>query len=135
MMKSIVAIAVGFVLTAVLNVGTNAVLAKVAPGLIPTGAPVTDPPALVLVCAYVAAFGILGCYVTARLAPSRPLFHALVLGGIALAMSIPVTIMAWNDTPAWFNVYNLLAVMPYAYVGGRIRERQLERQAGAPAFA
>ena len=134
MAKSIVAIVAGFVLTFVLNVGTNAVLAKVAPDLIPTGAPVTDPAALVLICAYVAAFGILGCYVTARLAPSRPLFHALVLGGIALAMSIPVTVMAWNDTPAWFNVYNLLAVMPYAYIGGRIRERQLERQGGTPAF-
>ncbi len=94
----------------------------------------TDPAALVLVCAYVAAFGILGCYVTARLAPSRPLFHALVLGGIALAMSIPVTVMAWNDTPAWFNVYNLLAVMPYAYIGGRMRERQLERQGGTVAL-
>jgi hypothetical protein len=134
MARSILAIVVGFVLTAVLNVGTNAVLAKAAPDLIPTGAPVTDPAALVLVCVYVAAFGILGCYVTARLAPSRPLFHALLLGGIALAMSIPVTIMAWNDTPAWFNVYNLLAVMPYAYVGGRIRERQLERQGGTLAF-
>jgi hypothetical protein len=31
MAKSIVAIVVGFVLTAVLNVGTNAVLAKAAP--------------------------------------------------------------------------------------------------------
>jgi hypothetical protein len=134
MAKSIVAIVVGFVLTAVLNVGTNAVLAKAAPGLIPTGEPVTDPAALLLVCAYVAAFGILGCYVTARLAPSRPLFHALVLGGIALAMSIPVTVMAWNDTPAWFNVYNLLAVMPYAYIGGTIRERQLAGQGGTPAF-
>jgi hypothetical protein len=135
MVKSIMAIVAGFVLTAALNVGTNALLAKVAPGLIPTGAPVTDPAALVLVCAYVAAFGILGCYVTARLAPSRPLFHALVLGGIALAMSIPVTVMAWNDTPAWFNVYNLLAVMPYAYLGGRLRERQMEGQGGTPALA
>lgn len=135
MFKSIVAIVAGFVLTGALNVGTNAALAKAAPGLIPTGAPVTDPAALILVCAYVAAFGILGCWVTARLAPSRPLFHALVMGGLALAMSIPMTIAAWNDTPAWFNVYNLLAVMPYAYIGGRIREMQLEREGGTPSFA
>ena len=125
MVQSIIAVVVGFVLTALLNFGTNAALAMA--GVLPTGGPVTDPATLVMICAYVAAFGILGCYVTARLAPSRPLLHALVLGAVALAMSIPVTIMAWNDTPAWFNVYNLLAVMPYAYVGGRLRERQLQR--------
>lgn len=121
--QSIIAVVVGFVLTAVLNLATNAALA--AAGVIPSAGPTTDTATLVLVCAYVAAYGILGCYVTARLAPQRPLFHALVLGGVALAMSIPVMIGAWNDTPAWFNVFNLLAIMPYAYVGGKVRERQL----------
>lgn len=129
--RSILAIVAGFVLTGALNMGTNTLLSRVAPDLVPPpGTPNTNTAALLLVCAYVALFGILGCYVTARLAPSRPLLHALVMGGIALAMSIPVTISVWNDTPAWFNVYNLLAVMPYAYLGGRIRERELSRGHG-----
>lgn len=132
MIQSIAAVVAGFVLAGALNVGTNALLARVAPSLVPTGAPVTDPAALVLICAYVAAFGILGCYVTARLAPARPMLHALVTGGLAFAMSIPLTLSAWNDAPAWFNVYNLLAVMPYAWIGGRLRERQLQ---GRPARA
>jgi hypothetical protein len=134
--RSIIAVVVGFVLAGGLNVGTNLLLSRVAPELIPPGAPVTNPSALVLVCAYVAVYGILGCYVTGRLAPSRPMLHALVMGGLALAMSIPVTIQAWNDTPAWFNVYNLLAVMPYAWIGGRLAERGLGgEEQGRPAIA
>ena len=125
--RSILAIVVGFVLTAALNLGTNQLLSRAAPDLVPPpGTPNNNTTALVLICAYVAVYGILGCYVTARLAPSRPMLHALVLGALALAMSIPVTIQVWNDTPAWFNLFNLAAVMPYAWIGGRIRERQLE---------
>jgi uncharacterized membrane protein len=128
--RSILAIVVGFVLTGALNIGTNAVFAAVAPDLVPRpGTPTTNTGVLLVICAYVALFGILGCYVTARLAPSHPMRHALIMGGLALAMSIRVTISAWNDAPAWFNVYNLLAVMPYAFIGGRIREAELARGA------
>lgn len=126
--RSILAIVGGFVLAGALNVGTNTVLSRVVPEMVPPpGTPNTNTEALVVICAYVALYGILGCYVTARLAPSRPLLHTLIVGGLALAMSIPATIAVWNGTPAWFNVYNLLAVMPYAYIGGRIRERELAR--------
>lgn len=134
MVRSIVAVVVGFVLTGALNVGTNALLARVMPGLVPADGPVTDPAALILVCAYVAVFGILGCWVTARLAPSRPMLHALVLGALALAMSVPVAMQNWGDAPAWFNVFNLVAVMPYAYIGGWLREQQQAR-AGQAAVA
>lgn len=128
--RSILAIVVGFVLTGALNVGTNAVFAAVAPDLAPRpGTPTTNTGVLLVISAYVAVYGILGCYVTARLAPSHPMRHALIMGGIALAMSIPITIGAWNDAPAWFNLYNLLAVMPYAWIGGRIREVELARSA------
>jgi hypothetical protein len=128
--RSILAIVVGFVLTGALNVGANALFAAAAPDLVPRpGTPTTNTGVLLVICAYVAFFGILGCYVTARLAPSHPMRHALIMGGIALAMSIPITISAWNDAPAWFNVYNLLAVMPYAWLGGRIRETEVARAA------
>ena len=124
--RSILAIVIGFVLTGALNVGTSTLLSTAAPGLVaPPGTYNDNLAGLLLVCAYVTLFGILGCYVTARLAPSRPMLHALVLGALALAMSIPLTLQNWSDTPAWFNLYNLLAVMPYAWLAGRIREREL----------
>jgi hypothetical protein len=130
MVRSIVAVVVGFVLIGGLNAGTNALLARFAPGMVPADGPVTDTASLLLISAYVALYGILGCYVTARLAPSRPMLHALVLGALGLAFSIPVAVQNWSDAPTWFNVFNLAAVLPYAWVGGWIRERELAR---APA--
>jgi hypothetical protein len=126
--RSILAIVVGFILTGALNVGTTPSFPAWRRSWCRRRAPPNNNVAgLLVICAYVALFGILGCYVTARLAPSRPLLHALIMGGLALAMSIPMTILAWNDAPAWFNVYNLLAVMPYAWIGGTLRERQVGR--------
>jgi len=111
MIRSIVAVLTGFFLIPVLNLATNAALGRMLPEWYPAAGRVEFVPALLLSCAYVALFGILGCWVTARLAPSRPMLHALILGALGLAVSIPTAMMAWNDTPVWFNVYNLLAVM------------------------
>lgn len=130
MLRGILAVLAGLFLIPILNLATNAALGRMLPEWYPASGRVEFVPALLLSCAYVAAFGILGCYVTARLAPSRPMLHALILGALGLAVSIPTAMMAWNDAPAWFNLYNLLAVIPYAWIGGRIRERQL---AAAPA--
>lgn len=126
--RSIFAIVAGFLLTGALNVGTSTLLSRVAPDLVPPpGTPNGNTAGLILISAYVALFGVVGCYVTARLAPSRPMLHALIMGAIALVMNVAVTIPVWDNTPAWFNVYNLLAVMPYAWIGGRIRELEVAR--------
>jgi hypothetical protein len=129
MVRSIAAVVVGFVLIGALNVGTSALLARVAPGMVPTDGPVASTASLLLISAYVALYGIAGCYVTARLAPSRPMLHALIVGVLGLAISSPTALQSWDDAPAWFNVYNLLAVMPYAWLGGWLRERELARDA------
>lgn len=132
MVRSIVAVVGGFVLIGALNFATLAILGRVAPESFPPGQPVTSMAALLLTCAYVAVYGIGGCYVTARIAPSRPMLHALIVGALGLAMSIPMAIQNWSDAPSWFNAYNLLAVMPYAWLGGWLREREL---AGAGSVA
>ena len=41
----------------------------------------------VLATAYRTVFAIAGCYITARLAPDRPMMHALVLGSVGVVRS------------------------------------------------
>jgi hypothetical protein len=47
---------------------------------------------LLLTLAYVGVYAIAGCYLTARLAPERPMLHAMILGLLGLALNILGTI-------------------------------------------
>jgi hypothetical protein len=51
---------------------------------------------LLLASAYRGIYSILGCYLTARLAPHHPMHHALILGAIGVVLSTAGTIAMWN---------------------------------------
>ena len=133
--RSVGAVVLGFVLIGALSFGTNYVIGQFVPGFFDPGTRITSVPLLLGVMAYVAVFAVFGCYVTARLAPSRPMLHALVLGALGLAFNVMGSIQLWDTAPAWYHIASLLLVMPYAYLGGLIRERQLESAQPAVALA
>jgi len=78
-----------------------------------------------LATAYRILYGVLGCYVAARLAARRPMRHALLLGGIGLLLSTLGAIAMWDCGPAWYSLAVIGISMPCAWLGGRLRERQL----------
>ena len=80
MWRSIMAIFVGFVFIAVLAFGADSVLRSVMPEAYDANGRVTSVPVLILTLVYVGIFAIAGCYLAARLAPSNPMRHALILG-------------------------------------------------------
>ena len=124
--RSILAVAAGFLFIAVLAGGTGAALG--AAGYLPAnGEPMMDTGPVLLEAAYVALFAIAGCWLAARLAPSRPMRHALVLGLLGLAFNVVGAIATWGQRPDWAMLLNLALVMPYAWLGGRLREMQLGR--------
>jgi hypothetical protein len=131
--RSITAVAIGFFLIGALAFGTD--YALVASGIYP---PVTqfisDPALLGGMALYVAVFAIGGCWLTAYLAPDRPMRHALILGALGLLLNLGMFQLANARTPMWYNLLGLALVMPYAWIGGRLRERQLAG-AGGPVRA
>lgn len=133
MTRSVIAVVVGFVLIAVLSFGTDALMRGAFPALM-TGR-LESLPILVASLVYVAVYAVLGCYITARLAPDRPMRHALILGALGLVFTLAMLPMAWNAAPAWYNIVSLVMVMPYAWIGGRLRENQLARDGGVAAMA
>ena len=116
-------IAVGVVLTTITDVVLHAM------GVFPAwGQPVSDGP-LVLATAYRIVFGVLGCYVAARLAPDRPMRHAMIAGFIGFIVSIAGAVVTWNKGPAfgphWYPLALIVTALPCAWAGGWLRERQL----------
>jgi hypothetical protein len=82
--------------------------------------------ALLLATAYRAVYGVLGSYIIARLAPDRPLQHALVGGFLGLVVSIVGAAVTWNKGPAfgphWYPLALIALAMPQAWAGGRLYE-------------
>src|SRR5262245_22915035 len=82
-----------------------------------------------LATAYRSVFSILGCYITARIAPNRPILHALILGAIGVVLSIAGAAATWNKGsefgPKWYPIALVILSLPLAWVGGKILIMQL----------
>jgi hypothetical protein len=125
--RSVGAVVGGIVVGVVLTTITDVVLH--AMGVFPPwGQPVSDGP-LVLATAYRIVFGVVGSYVAARLAPDRPMRHAMIAGFIGFVVSIAGAVVTWNKGPAfgphWYPLALIVTALPCAWVGGWLRERQL----------
>ena len=126
MARSILALVGGYLLIGFLSFGADVVMHNLRPEVYLDGGRLEHVPTLLVIMLYIAVFAILGCYVTARLAPRNPMKHALILGALGVVTQVAMWSIAWNTVPAWFHIVSLALVMPYAWIGGRIRERQLE---------
>jgi hypothetical protein len=133
--RSIIAVVVGFLVIGVLAFGTDAILKSSVPGVFGPDDRVDSVTWLLVIQLYVFAYAVFGCWLAARLAPNRPMRHAIILGVLGLVFNIARTIALWDKMPAWYHIVALALVMPAAWVGGRIRERQLERSGGVPPVA
>ncbi|MBL8568226.1 MAG: hypothetical protein JNK84_03990 [Phreatobacter sp.] len=92
-------------------------------GIVPHyGRPVPDG-LLLFAFAYRCLIAVLGCLVTAVLAPARPLRHALILGGIGTVLASLGAVAMWNHGPAWYPLALIASAMPCAWLGGWIEER------------
>ena len=120
--KSIVAGLAGIATAVVPTIATDALLHTI--GVFPPpGQPVGDGP-FVLATIYRVIYGIVGAYVTARLAPNRPMAHCLVLGALGTLITIAGTIATWNKGPAfgphWYPLALVVLSVPQSWAGARI---------------
>ncbi|HKV63574.1 MAG TPA: hypothetical protein VJO16_16835 [Candidatus Acidoferrum sp.] len=123
------AVLAGMVVDVAITLATDEVLHKV--GVFPPwGASMTGyDGALLLATIYRTVYGVLSSYITARLAPYRPMLHALIGGFIGLAVSAAGAVTTWNKGPAfgphWYPLALVVLALPTAWVGGMLRMKQL----------
>ena len=123
--RSIGALLTGFVTVFILSLGTDSVLR--ATGVFSQlDQPMSDA-LLLFATAYRTIYGVAGSYITARLAPGRPMQHALAGGVVGLVLSIVGTVVTWNKGPAfgphWYPLTLIVLAMPTAWVGGALHRR------------
>jgi len=122
-MKSAGAVIAGvltiMVVTTLVDVGLH--LAKVYP---PMNQPINDSLAL-LASSYRLIISIAGAYLTARLAPDRPLYHAVLLGCVGTVLGLIGVVATWNLGlgPRWYPISLAVLALPHCWAGGWLYER------------
>ncbi len=91
----------------------------------PMGQPINDLLALIATF-YRIVISIGGAWLTARLAPARPMKHAMVLGTVGVLLGLVGLVTTWNMGlgPRWYPIALVVLAIPQCWVGGRIYERR-----------
>jgi hypothetical protein len=123
--QSVAALAVGFVVNVALSLGTDIGLHVM--GIMPALDQPWSNAQLLGATAYRALYGIFSSYLVARLAPRRPLEHALIGGAIGMVLGTAGAAATWTRGvgPHWYPLALIVLALPTAWVGGKLSTAQM----------
>ena len=129
--RSVAALLAGFLAVVILSLAADALMHST--GVFPPlGQPMPDSRFL-LALSYRTAIAIFGGYLVARLAPDRPMRHALLSGGIGLVISAIGVAATWNAGPEfgphWYPIALAATALPTAWAGAYVAERHQSTRA------
>ena len=123
-LRSVGAVLAGLVVVAVLSIMGDQMfhMLGVYP---PWGEPMLDTAHNLIAISYRVVFTVLGGYLAARLAPSAPVVHAIVLGCIGTVLGTLGALGAWEMgmSPPWFLIAIVVTALPCAWLGGWLYAR------------
>lgn len=122
-LRSFLAVLAGFFATVILSTLTD--LAMHGLGVFPPwGQPMSDG-LFVLATVYRTIFTIAGGWITASVAPNKPVGHALVLGVIGMLAATAGTIVTWDKGPEygpkWYPISLIVLAIPAVLLGAKLR--------------
>jgi hypothetical protein len=130
-LKSIGAVIAGLFFIIIASTAVDVVLhaMKVYPSV---GEPMTDALAG-LASSYRLVIGVVGAWLTARLAPAKPMKHALILGGLGVVLGLVGVVVTWNMGlgPRWYPVSLAVVALPQCWFGGWLLVRRQPMVASA----
>jgi hypothetical protein len=118
-LKSIGAILAGFVFVVIISVLTDMILQKTNTMKQPFD--LNPSWFIAFVIFYRTLYGTIGSYITATLAPNRPMRHAMIGGIIGFVLSILGAIAMWDKPPHWYAISLIILALPSAWLGGKLR--------------
>ena len=95
----------------------------------PMSQPINDALAL-LATAYRILISVGGAWLTARLAPDKPLKHAMILGYVGVILGLVGLVATWNLGlgPRWYPIALVVLAIPQCWAGGKLYEMQAGRR-------
>lgn len=127
--RSVVALLAGFVVNIALTLATD--FGFHATGLLPPlGEPMNDLQSA-LATAYRTLYSVISSYTVARLAPYRPMEHALTGAAIGMVLATGGAIATWNRAlgPHWYPLALIVLALPTGWLGGKLRLMQAKKDA------
>ncbi len=100
-----------------------------ASGVYPPNQPLDGARALLAV-AYRVVIGVGAGWLTARLAPQRPMRHAIILGAIGVVLGLVGLAATWNLGlgPRWYPISLVLLAIPQSWAGAKLFESRASRK-------
>ena len=126
--KSVWAVAAGVLV--IVGVTTIVDIALHLVGVFPTmGQPLDDALSL-LATGYRVVISIGGAWLTARLAPAKPMQHAMILGYVGVVLGLVGLAVTWNLGlgPRWYPIALVVLAIPQCWAGGRLYELRAARR-------
>ena len=95
----------------------------------PIDQPINNALAL-LATSYRVVISVGGAWLTARLAPDRPMKHAMILGAVGTVLWLVGVVATWNLGlgPRWYPILLTVLAIPQCWVGGKIYEIQMRKR-------
>ena len=78
---------------------------------------------LILALAYRCVYTIAGGYVTAMMAPNRPMRHAIILGIVGIVAGTIGVVIAWDLSPHWYPIALVITALPCTWLGGKLKNK------------
>jgi hypothetical protein len=122
--KSVRAVGAGVVVIVVVT--TLVDIALHAIGVFPPATQPLSDKLAALAAFYRIVISIGGAWLTAKLAPSKPMKHAMVLGYVGVVLGLVGVVVTWNLGlgPRWYPIALAVLAIPQCWAGGRIYEMQ-----------
>lgn len=125
LLKNIRAILAGFLFVIAASIATDMLLIKT--GLMKQPFHLNSVGFIIGVIAYRSLFGVIGSYLTARLAPRKPMRLAMIGGFIGFIVAILGAAAMWDIPPHWYPITLIITTLPCAWLGAYLfvkRKRQ-----------
>ncbi len=119
-LKSIWACFAGILVGVILSIGTDKILESM--GILPHDNLWVSSSIIIFVIFYRTIYNIIGSYIVARLAPSLPMRHVMVVGVLGTIATIfgAIATRNMNLGPEWYCWALIVLALPSAWVGGKL---------------